>query len=223
MIDIGAMYQGYQADASRTFVLGQPNDDQKKVWDVIRRAYHAAFERIRPGVPCLELHQAAVKVIEGAGYKLVHRIGHGIGLSYCQRVIEHHGGKVWVESEFGKGSTFHFTLPTDRSDHGPNESEQARPPVFTVECKAVSRNTRPILNRDQVSRQIQRYKSYDFGALKATCSLDASSCESVVIKSLLPSPLSPSKKRSLFGVGVLVRTKSTERLRYSVEVNVFMK
>jgi light-regulated signal transduction histidine kinase (bacteriophytochrome) len=37
--------------------------------------------------------------------------GHGIGLSYCQRVIEHHGGKIWVESKAGKGCTFFFTLP----------------------------------------------------------------------------------------------------------------
>lgn len=81
MIDIGAMYQGYQADASRTFVLGEPNADQRKVWGVILDAYAAAFAQIRPGNPCSAVHHAAVSVIEGAGYQLVHRIGHGIGLA----------------------------------------------------------------------------------------------------------------------------------------------
>jgi len=85
LIDGGCGVEGYRSDISRTFVLGQPTDKMKQVFDIEYAAQRAAFDIAGPGVLPEDVDGAARKVIEDAGYGpgytyFSHRVGHGIGM-----------------------------------------------------------------------------------------------------------------------------------------------
>lgn len=63
---------------------GIAEDDRQRIFDKSRQANGAVARQLR---------------------------GTGLGLSVCRQVIEHHGGRIWVESELGRGSTFSFAIP----------------------------------------------------------------------------------------------------------------
>jgi len=65
-----------------------------------------------------ENHQKVFEIFRRVNDPRVKAVaGSGIGLSIVQKIVQVHGGRVWVESEVGQGSTFVFTLPlSDGSD-----------------------------------------------------------------------------------------------------------
>jgi Xaa-Pro dipeptidase len=85
LIDGGCSAEGYRSDISRTFVLGEPTDRMREVFQIVHRAQAAALETARPGVQAQEIDAAARLVVEeggfGPGYTyFTHRVGHGIGM-----------------------------------------------------------------------------------------------------------------------------------------------
>lgn len=82
IIDVGLVWRDYCSDMTRTVFLGEPTDEQKRVYDLVQKANAAGRAAVHPGVPVCEVDRAARKVIEDAGYGeyFIHRTGHGIGL-----------------------------------------------------------------------------------------------------------------------------------------------
>lgn len=82
MLSLGCAVGGRFVEGERTFVLGEPSEEQRRFHETVRLAQQVGGEAIRPGAECRAANAACLAVIRDAGLGgyLRHRQGHGIGL-----------------------------------------------------------------------------------------------------------------------------------------------
>lgn len=80
--DIGAAFEGYHSDMTRTIVMGEVSDKQSFVYQTVLNAQLKALQKVKSGVSCAEVDNAARSYIYQAGFegKFGHSTGHGVGL-----------------------------------------------------------------------------------------------------------------------------------------------
>lgn len=83
ILDIGCLYNDYCSDMTRSFYYGEPDDEYKKIYELVLKANLAGIAAVKPGVKLSDIDKAARKVIDDAGYGeyFTHRTGHNIGIS----------------------------------------------------------------------------------------------------------------------------------------------
>ncbi|HYF82170.1 MAG TPA: Xaa-Pro peptidase family protein [Clostridia bacterium] len=95
ILDYGCTYKGYCSDISRTVFVGEPTEEQKKVYDICLRATIAAEKAVKEGITAEEVDKVARDIIseEGYGEYFICRTGHGIGLSFHEAPFIKNGNK----------------------------------------------------------------------------------------------------------------------------------
>lgn len=82
LMDFGAVYEGYHSDMTRTFCIGEPSDEMKRVYEIVLEAQMKCLELVRAGVSCKELDACARDLIASKGYgeNFGHGLGHSVGM-----------------------------------------------------------------------------------------------------------------------------------------------
>lgn len=87
LMDFGAVWNGYHSDMTRTICVGEPDEEMKKVYNIVLKAQLAGLENARAGITGKELDKISRDIIERAGYgdNFGHSLGHGVGLEIHEK------------------------------------------------------------------------------------------------------------------------------------------
>ena len=80
--DIGAVYEGYHSDMTRTVAVGEVSDKQREIYDIVLKSHLAGLDAVRAGVSGFDVDKVCRDIIKDAGYGefFGHGTGHGVGL-----------------------------------------------------------------------------------------------------------------------------------------------
>ncbi|WP_052255029.1 Xaa-Pro peptidase family protein [Salinicoccus sp. YB14-2] len=93
LIDFGVItYDRYCSDITRTFIIGEADDKQKEIYNIVKRSTQAGVDAVKAGVPLKEFDIAARNVIQESGYGeyFNNRVGHGLGIEVHEAPSIHH-------------------------------------------------------------------------------------------------------------------------------------
>jgi Xaa-Pro aminopeptidase len=95
VFDMGAKLDGYCSDGTRTFATGEPGEEAREVYEVVREAQAKSLEAIRAGVKGEDVDAVARQTIDAAGHgeRFGHGLGHGVGLEV------HEGPRLSLRSD----------------------------------------------------------------------------------------------------------------------------
>lgn len=117
LLDFGAVVDGWHSDMTRTVCVGIPDDEMKKVYDIVLRAQNTAIEQLKAGIKCSDFDKIARDIIESNGYgkNFGHSLGHGVGMEIhesptasprSEEILEENmivtiEPGIYIENEFG--------------------------------------------------------------------------------------------------------------------------
>lgn len=86
-VDFGAVLNGYHSDETVTVSVGQPDERQREIYDLVLTAHDRAIAAVKPGMSCRELDAVARDYIQSLGFGdyFGHGLGHGVGLEIHEK------------------------------------------------------------------------------------------------------------------------------------------